>query len=182
MKLLFIHIPKTGGTSITKFLNHVGHNDWKRSWPMGHDPYFDMEENNIIDNNVFTFTMVRNPYTRAYSYYKHYVLQNDDNISFYDFLHRVRIKKNTSKTPMTIYNQSFYTFGKRPLSRVYKFEKFNQLEEDLEVELPKLRVGKYSKEEMIDSYTYDIIKLVKHIYFEDFINFSYSFDISDATK
>lgn len=182
MKLLFIHIPKTGGTSIINFLNHVGHNDWKRTWPMGHDPYFYMEKVNLIDDNVFTFTVVRNPYTRAYSYYKHYNLQNAENISFYDFLHQVRIKRNTPNTPMTIYNQSFYTFGNRPLSKVYKFEKFNELEEDLEVELPKIRVGDYDKEEMINSYTYDIIKLVKHIYLEDFINFSYSLDFSDATK
>lgn len=181
MKLLFVHVPKTGGTSIKDFLESVGQDEWNRSWPMGHDPYFELEKNNNIDNNVYSFAVVRNPYTRAYSYYRHYLTQNNVSESFYDFLNQVRVKYSAEKTPMMIYNQSFYThdcFGNFKLSKLYRFENLKELEEDLEITLPKLRIGEYSKEEMIESYSHDIIKLVKHLYFEDFYNFSYPLDFS----
>lgn len=181
MKLLFVHVPKTGGSSIRNSLE----DNWNRSWPMGHDPYFELERMNRIDDNVYSFAVVRNPYTRAYSYYRHYMFQHNTFISFYEFLNLVRLKYSPEKTPMIIYNQSFYTndcFGRCKLSKVYHFENMNELEKDLNVNLPKIYVGQYTKEEMIDAYNSDIINLVKYIYLEDFINFSYSLNFSDAIQ
>lgn len=179
MKLLFVHIPKTGGTSIKNLIN----DDWNRKWPMGHDPYFELQKMNLIDDSIFKFSVVRNPYTRAFSYYKHYLVQNNSNKSFEDFLNMIRIKQGTVYTPMIIYNQSFYVYdlnGQCSLSKIYYFEKLTDLEKDLNVNLPVLRKGNYNKTEFLNSYNQKTINLVKHIYLEDFINFDYSFDFKDA--
>jgi len=179
MKLLFVHIPKTGGTSIRSVIQ----DNWNRKWPMGHDPYFELEKMNQIHKDVFSFTVVRNPFTRAFSYYKHYLMQNNSKDSFEDFLYLVRIKRGTRNTPMILYNQSFYTHnlnGKCKLKKVYKFEKLNKLEDDLNITLPKLRVGKYDQEEYLKTYNKDNINLVKHIYLEDFCNFNYSLDFDNV--
>ena len=37
--VLFVHIPKTAGSSISKILNEKNLDNWKREWPRHHDPY-----------------------------------------------------------------------------------------------------------------------------------------------
>ena len=67
LKLIFVHIPKTGGTSIKKSLGitnrslgyHKRANDIKKEIP---DKW----------KNYFKFSVVRNPYDRVYSIYSYY--------------------------------------------------------------------------------------------------------------
>ena len=65
-KTLFIHIPKTGGTSVTKWLinNAVGSKKdiGKHSKMNEHD----------IGDSVFVYTMVRHPYNRVISGYNYH--------------------------------------------------------------------------------------------------------------
>ena len=90
-KLLFIHIPKTGGTSISEKLKEMGLNIWNRDYKfLNHDPLFMLSKNNNL-SEAFKFTVVRNPYTRAYSYYIHFKRVNGVEVSFYDFLLYVKI-------------------------------------------------------------------------------------------
>ena len=70
--VLFVHIPKTAGSSISKILNEKNLDNWKREWPRHHDPYSYLKEANLIDDSVFSFAVVRNPYTRTYSCYNQY--------------------------------------------------------------------------------------------------------------
>lgn len=182
MKILFVHVPKTGGTSIKEFLQNNNLEIWNRSWPMGHDPYFELESMNRLDN-TFKFSIVRNPYTRTYSYYHHFKFQNNADISFLDFLNLIRLRKSTLQTPMISYNQSFYIFdrnGNMSLSKLYKYENLNQFENDFGIQLEYLRKGNYTKNDYKKDYNENAINLVKHLFLEDFINFNYSLNIEDV--
>ena len=78
MKKLFVHIPKTGGTSI---LNSIDQSMWNKSHHAGHDPYFILQKQNDL-RDVFSFCVVRNPYTRTFSYYNHFKRVNNYECSF----------------------------------------------------------------------------------------------------
>ena len=69
-KFLFLHLPKTGGTSINKFFNDKFDNNER---DFGHPYLSDYKCNNFDD--YFKFTVVRNPYDRlvsAFFYMKEY--------------------------------------------------------------------------------------------------------------
>lgn len=172
MKKLFVHIPKTSGTSIKSVIKDT----WNRSCPFGHDPFFELQKMNKIDDDVFSFTVVRNPFTRTYSYYHHYKKINNSQITFYDFLNLIRKKQATNKTPMIIYDQSFYVYdieGNCTLKKIYRFENLVELENDLGIKIPKMNVGNYDNEQMEKDYNKTNISLVKHLFLRDFINFNY---------
>lgn len=177
-KVLFIHVPKTGGTSISHFLLNNNMDQWIRGYPFRHDPYFFMETNNNITKDTFTFSVVRNPYTRAYSYYKHFNYQNNLNYSFNKFLLLVKEKVSFPKTPMIIFPQSFYLLDRNKkikLSKIYKFENLKEFEKDFKTRIPHLMKGIYDKNEYYKDYTEDNISLVQDIYNEDFNLLNYSF-------
>ena len=65
--ILFVHIPKTAGQSIFSVVN----SQWNYVEHAKHDPLFLLERNNNIVN-AYKFAIVRNPYRRTFSYYKHF--------------------------------------------------------------------------------------------------------------
>lgn len=194
--VLFVHVPKTAGTSVLKVLTEA------QSWKimpkipidsnMNHSPLFVLERYNIL-NNFFVFSIVRNPFTRAFSYYQHFKRYHLSDISFeqfldhvrrkkqavFEFLDHVSIKKNTNATPFIVYPQSFFLFdikGKMSLDKLYRFEHIEEFETDFNIKMPNLNVGNYSSDEYLNSYTSTTIDLVRHIYLEDFVNLNYSTD------
>ena len=72
-KLVFVHIPKNGGTSLIASLVHLGPNRPLRSL-YGHLTF--LETQKILGNNPshFYFCISRNPWSRMVSYY-HYISQ-----------------------------------------------------------------------------------------------------------
>ena len=82
----------------------------------------------------------------------------------------------TEKTPLIKYDQSFYIFedGKTEMDKIYKFENISELEKDMNITLPKINVGSYSKEEYYKDYTSYLIDRVRIIYARDFRNLGYS--------
>lgn len=175
-ELLFVHIPKTGGTSILKKINQ---SMWKRSVYAGHDPLFILEKNNNI-NQSFSFCVVRNPYRRTFSYYNHFKKLNNIDCSFLEFLNKIKNKEHFKKTPMIVFPQSFYVYnsiGIIGVHKIYKYEKFYELEKDLNVEFEVLNKGSYTKKDYEKEYADEkIINLVRDLFYVDFINFNYSLD------
>ena len=95
-KILFVHIPKTAGTSINSYLTKNYLNAWYMDTKMKIDPRlfqhapFYLYEENIDLQDVFTFTVVRNPYTRAFSHYNHIKDRFKIRMTFNDFLKYIK--------------------------------------------------------------------------------------------
>ena len=184
-KVLFVHIPKTAGSSISKILNDNGLDNWKREYPRHHDPYFYLKDNNEIDDKVFSFSVVRNPYTRTYSCYKQFNKANRTDISFTTYLNNILEKKISSHTPLLHLPQSFYVVGQGKniqVTKLYKFENLKELEQDLDWEIGSYNVGDYTKEMYSGAYTDIEIDIVKKLYAIDFSVFGYDMDFNSTLE
>lgn len=182
--VLFVHIPKTAGSSISKILNEKNLDNWKREWPRHHDPYSYLKEANLIDDSVFSFAVVRNPYTRTYSCYKQYNKTNQTDISFSEYLNNIKQGKISPISPLLHIPQSFYVIDQDiiQVDRIYKFENLKELEEELEWTLGFYNVGNYVVESYIEDYTDEAIDMVQDFYSSDFINFAYSKDFNETLE
>lgn len=175
-RLLFVHIPKTAGSSISKILYDNNLDNWNRAWPRHHDPYSYLKEVNSIDEKVFSFSVVRNPYTRTYSCYKQYNKTNKTDTSFAKYLDNILNNIISLETPLLHYSQSFYIVKdkKVQVNKVYKFENLKELESDFSWKLGNYNVGNYSLELYLNDYTDEAIEIVKNLYETDFDLFGYS--------
>ena len=90
----FIHIPKTGGTSIT----HILEAQTGTRRVTGHDTIRRFENS----KNFYIFTVVRNPYTRLVSSYFHGLRKKEHNYSFEEFIKKSNYK-NLFLSPQVIY-------------------------------------------------------------------------------
>jgi hypothetical protein len=178
---LFVHVPKTAGTSIEKALNLNVKCGWVRnpSYIM-HDPLFILQKTNNITAETFVFSVVRNPFTRTYSYYNHFKRINQIELSFKEFLQIIRNRiPPTIRTPLVGYNQSYYLFGDDGLlgtSKIYKHENLSELEHDFNIKLGQENVGNYNPINYFYEYGEEDKNLVRHICAEDFMNFGYSLE------
>ena len=169
---LFIHIPKTGGTSINNTFEKNNLKTWNTVKDYGHDPLYILKNNNIIDSSTFVFSVVRNPYTRAFSYWKHFNINNAVNLSFMEFLLTIENKIQTDQTPWIIYDQTFFLYDKEiNITKLYKFENLKEIEKDFNIILPHDREGIYN--DMKNSFDENIILKINTLYNRDFINFEY---------
>lgn len=182
--ILFVHIPKTAGSSISKILDEKNLDNWKREWPRHHDPYSYLKEANLVDEKVFSFAVVRNPYTRTYSCYKQYNKTNQTDISFAQYLDNIKHGKISTVSPLLHIPQSFYIMDQDDLQveRLYKFENLKELEDELGWELGFYNVGNYMVESYIQDYSDEAIKMVQDFYSSDFINFGYSKDFNQTLE
>lgn len=183
-KVLFVHIPKTAGSSISKILYDNDLDNWNRVWPRHHDPYSYLKEANLIDDSVFSFAVVRNPYTRTYSCYKQYNKTNQTNISFSEYLDNIKQGKISTISPLLHIPQSFYVVDQDTVQvdRLYRFENLKELEEELGWTLGFYNVGNYMVESYIEDYTDEAIDMVQDFYSSDFVNFAYSKDFSQTLE
>jgi len=182
--ILFVHIPKTAGSSISKILDEKNLDNWKREWPRHHDPYSYLKEANLVDEKVFSFAVVRNPYTRTYSCYKQYNKTNQTDISFAQYLDNIKQGKISTVSPLLHIPQSFYIMDQDDLQveRLYKFENLKELEDELGWELGFYNVGNYMVESYMQDYSDEAIKMVQDFYSSDFINFGYSKDFNQTLE
>lgn len=184
-KLLFVHIPKTAGSSISKILNDNKLDNWTRGYPRHHDPYFYLRDNNEIDDKVFSFSVVRNPYTRTYSCYKQFNKANRTDISFMTYLNNILEKKISPNTPLLHLPQSFYVVGqedKIQVTKLYKFEDLKELEDDLNWKIESINVGDYTKDMYAEAYNDIAVDIVEKLYEFDFSVFGYSMDFNSTLE
>lgn len=183
-RILFVHIPKTAGSSISKILNDNNLDNWKRAWPRHHDPYFYLKEQNNIDDAVFSFSVVRNPYTRTYSCFHQYNIVNNTNISFINYLNNILQNIISPASPLLHLTQSFYIIEKNliQVNKLYKFENLIELEKDFGWNLGRYNVGQYNKELYIKDYTEEAVKITQELYEADFVNFEYSTNFKETLE
>jgi hypothetical protein len=183
-RLLFVHIPKTAGTSVFKMLYKKGLDPWTRTYLRGHDPYFSLAKDNEINDKVFSFCITRNPYTRTYSCFKQFNKTNKTNISFIEYLTNIKNNNISTLTPLLHFPQSFYVIEDKNLqvNKAYRFENLKELENDLEWKLELTNTGKYMVELYYEDYTKEAIEITQELYGVDFINFGYSTEFSKAME
>ena len=152
-KTVFVHIPKVAGQSIeTMFLNDLNlrwndrpelllrkkASNEKGPYRLAHLKAHQYVELNYIESDVFNdyfkFSFVRNPYSRAYSYYKY--LGYSKICSFNYFLKFVLAKKITQQHFFFI-SQTDYLFDSENNVLVDFVGRFESLNEDIKVVVSK---------------------------------------------
>lgn len=185
-KLIFIHIPKNAGTSITDFLkNNMNNNNINKL----HVNCSTLKNQIKNYNDYFKFCVVRNPYDRAVSFYNYYnridingpfgpiVKQNTKN--FKDFV------KNCMKNEYMIHLRLQYNMISDNLGNILvdKIIKYENLENDLKETLKNYNLD-FTKFKHLNKSTYDNYKnyydnetilLVQNYYKKDFESFDYDF-------
>ena len=178
----FVHIPKTGGTTITNIL--LNQQDTERR--TGHDSL-----RAIDTDNLFIFTFVRNPFTRVVSAFLHGVRDGLYPNDFTKFLNQSN-KADLWLLPQTYYVNSGKTETKQ-ISYIGKYENFendlNKVLTKLNIldvtiphdnrnpiydKLPNLNQEKYYKEYYTEEWMKD---WVRERYKDDFKQFNYELEI-----
>ena len=178
--VMFIHIPKTGGRALSNELSNQG----KVSLTIpGHLTIKDL----LIGKSIRTFSIVRNPYDRMVSIYRHCYERDIENTSTKTFEEFVKNVKNSFQSAGFALNhlphinsQSFWVcdwVGNVIVDDIIKYESYDTdvikylNEKNIDVTfIPKFRVGDKSiKAELTD----EVKKIIYEIYKSDFINFNY---------
>lgn len=178
MKKLFIHIPKTGGTSVKNSLNIIsnGHNSW----------------NCYNLKKYYTFSIVRNPWDRVVSNYK--FCKMNENMYYYknspfgryNIDYEILKNKNFEKTLRLLEwnflkhigwkSQNYFICDENKnikIDKIYKFENLNELENDFNIKLDHL--NKSYKGNYKNYFNKKLIDKVFKIYKDDIKLFNYEF-------
>ncbi len=150
-KCIYIHIPKTAGTSVEQFLRENGKNGLqyhgvRNGRSMHHFSAFDLKhENPYIYSLYYKFTIVRNPYDRLLSEYYWTPIPGigyKSGQTKADFITYVSRVVNRRLYYDNIYNDHFipqYLFiynGKRHIiDEIFKYEELNDCIEKLKTKL-----------------------------------------------
>lgn len=171
---VFLHIPKTAGRSIRSWLQ----NNCKGFEPKHKVMHMDYNWNkkyiqkayDIDINNIFSFTVVRNPWDRIVSAYYDYLSKNEG-CTFHVFVTE-KLGSTTFKKQMCDYAGS--------ATHILKFENLN---EDFRIVQDYFRsneslnhVGKTKHKHYSEYYTDELVELVRQRYILDIERFEYEFE------
>lgn len=189
-KYIFIHIPKTGGNSLTKFLKK----DISNKYYFDNDSIliyseFDSKKeikhrtinyyNNRYDlDKYFKFCIVRNPYDRIMSHY------------FYDFKYtkKKKFEKNdfikfVKSHKMTQFNYVSID-GEIKMDKIVRFENMINDFKDIDIfknidfsRFPHINKSKNNKNKYQKFYDNELQDLVYNTYLKDFEEFNYKYEI-----
>lgn len=186
-KLLFIHIPKTGGTSLTSVL-------FPRQGETQHFPASDLPKEQW--ENYFTFAFVRNPYERILSSYTYHVKSGYRGVfarkfprlksmSFQEYL-------ETFVVPMTspnFYSQVRYVTHDQSEKKIDFVGRFERLHEDYARLLERIGVSAELGHQLKSSHDHysryfdpRTRAIVEDAYADDLETFGYSFEEAQAVS
>ena len=201
--VLFIHIPRTGGTTLETAMGFEGHQDrpqcgtqaWgaDRNILMGWEPenkqlahlsWMEIKKTGLVPMDGPVISIVRNPYTRAVSLFEYPQFRHKWE-SFNQFLNYLDEIHHPYSNEYYFYfyrSQVEYLKNKMGLIDV-DFIKFEQYEEGLDYLNSKYGLGlkvkfdeeRHENKDLFSKYYSDIrnIDLVNKIYREDFRHFGY---------
>lgn len=182
-KIIFIHINKTGGTSISKAIG------LKRKIHRSAVKTKKLVKNEDW-NSAIIFSVVRNPYSKVYSQFC-FEQKNgefDKNLKFQDWLKdnysNSNSKKRYFRNPFMYKSQTEWLSinGKLVIKDYLKFEDLNNQFSSFKIknslnEIPQLtheNRNKSKKEIVLQSvYNNESLRIVNNFFREDFINFKY---------
>jgi|CryBogDrversion2_2_1035213.scaffolds.fasta_scaffold35579_2 hypothetical protein len=168
-KIIFIHIPKCGGTTIDHLLDIIDYSD---------QHYTLLQLKNKLNPDIFNgykkITVVRNPYTRLLSEYvfrSRFITRQP--LTFEQYIHKGSEYLNTTQSAF-LYNEQG---NLNSINTIYKFENMNTCIDDINIITGKsgyvhLNKSTYTKP-VEEYYTPELREIVYNTYKEDFINFGY---------
>ncbi len=187
--LIFVHIPKTGGTSLEYWIEDSlpKHSKWKYK-NINHLSFEEIKtitKRRISIEGHYKFSIVRNPYDRAYSLFQQVSRQNNLT-NFEDIFINKRLQH-----PFIGYFDTMTNYLKGGMDHAFKYEDFPQIIDHLGqkfnftkefkivnpndsithgYEVYPIKEFKYYKEYEQNKHW---ISIINDIYYEDFINFDY---------
>jgi hypothetical protein len=189
-KCIFIHIPKTGGTSIEQFIKDNGKNNLLLIGCINNRSLQHLTINELrimipyFYKIYYKFSVVRDPYERLLSEY----YWNPSNIGYKngkskrDFLNKVTEIVQKEKYFNNVYNDHFipqYNFlfykNKLLVDQLFKYEdlevvsKFLKKKFKIERNFPYLNRNKFEKE----SWNHEDKEIIYNLYKNDFLYFDY---------
>lgn len=206
IRLAFIHVPKCGGTSLHFWLRDelglvklnsvplmnaaLSSNPFPDVVSFGHLSVDSVIEDGILSNssleNAFTFSITRNPFTRALSLFSHFqqIGQLGPQWSLNRFLKLLRkssgdiglfnLARFSQAAPQSRWIRQSLWPGPRlvvPLEDLSPLS--NLLESDFGVISPMRPLRDSKSNRFIEQWNHDTTRIVQDIYREDFENFSY---------
>lgn len=178
--IVYYDVPKAGSTTIRDIL-------FPRAWPNGKAPCFNsIREKRQINKNYFTFTIVRNPYSRMVSLWKHFIGRDyhikqlrrsgvslDECKSFPEFIYMTRKLCNHHWQPQT-------KFVPEDVNYIGKLESFQESFDHIcslvnlnKMHLPK--VNNTQHEHYTTYYNDELIGIVTELYAADLERFNYTY-------
>lgn len=205
-KIIFIHIPRTGGTAFlakigetnSRFPDYTPSNSSHYNHPFTHKTYLhykkDLKEK---INDYKLMTIVRNPYERMVSYYKMHLIgtnllqiQRQNKFDSYDKEYNFYLKKMFIEKKFTLIEnvssliipeichltQTDYLINEDNVIEkkieVYKLEDFKK-------NLPEINITKFDVDFKLFYKSKENIEIIKNYFYNDFINFNYSFNLPE---
>jgi hypothetical protein len=207
-RFIFVHVPKTAGTSVAKSLPGLdgNHTNWLASTKhetlaefnsaiRGRQGKADEFQNHSL-NSYFRFAFVRNPWDRMLSFYRFLVEQRpkreiESVTSFRDFL--IQAERGV-KWIQALYSMrprvDYFTLAGGRLSLDF-LGHFEHLQEDIRaigsrighrIELPHINRSSNSEQDFREHYDGQTIELVANRFTDDIRHFGYTFDQKNPTK
>jgi hypothetical protein len=181
--IIFIHIPKTAGTSILSTL--LEDNQYKVT---GHPIANDYSEHEWI--NSFTFSVIRNPYDRFISNWMFHTTNYSGKI-FEEY--NINIKNKSLKEYCSIVKDLFHTRNNwitshqflthssgKPIDFLIRFENiqedWNKLCQLINIKKTLIRLNSTPKKYYMHYFNSETKKFVENLYYEDFKNYQYLLD------
>lgn len=182
LNFIRIHIPKTAGTSLQKLFGTPSNSN-----VMGlHSTIYECkqycEDHNISFDDIYKFTVVRNPWDRMVSLYKYKksraVIKIPSHMTFTQFVTEyTNFKKHPMARPQVVYTD---IDGHNVMDCVAKFE---SLKQDLQHICSRIKVhgelihtNKTKHKHYTEYYNKQTIKIIQDAYSLDIERFNYTFD------
>lgn len=197
-KFIFLHIPKTAGTSMEEALYDYHDFDYTDDPHIELAHYYDYMNKDEF-NSFYKFTTIRNPFNLLYSTWGYYVRDNNYNIEFNEWIkwrHEGSISDMESKVPdprdgnfrllffINRYPQTFWCVNRHGEFIIDRFLSFENIDNDLneltnhiglnDILLPRTNVNRLDQKRYIEYYNQESIEIVKKQFKIDLDLFGYS--------
>ena len=176
-KCVFIHIPKTSGSSVEIMFRENGA---KYNVKMKHRyASYHAKHHKGAWANFYKFTVVRNPWDRIYSLWFNYKKEGRVKADFHHWLKSLSTNGNSFSKPQVRW---IYSNGKNELDYIGRFEEMEKNFDflidrfKLDVEIPPHIHNIDGKPSYRDHYEDKTIDLVAKLFEEDIKEFGYNFE------
>jgi hypothetical protein len=165
-KEVFIHIPKTGGTTVTYSLKN-----WKTVYGVSNThTSIEQFKEKVVDSEKYKFyTFVRNPYIRFNSMYKYLLLRGDIHDTPLTFATNIFLGKYD-----WVFTNSMCYFCRKPqLAEFGRLETFNEdFKRIFKSEPISIKIKETKYKDIYEEYP-QLRDMVARLYYEDFVEFGY---------